>query len=150
MKVTPKQESELSKFDLLPDGEYPFTVIMSDEIASKSVKNKGKMMFALKLNVHGTNGDRHVYDYFADWFSEWKLRHFSETTGQLTAYESGNLEGAAGAFNGRTGYVKLGHEDASGNYAAKNVVVDYVTKGEAKPLNAPTPPKEAETDDVPF
>lgn len=150
MKITPKQESELSQgFALLPDGTYPFTILESDEIASKSAKNKGKMMYALKLNVHGPKSDQHVYDYFADWFSEWKLRHFAATTGQIKVYESGDFDGSLGKFNGKVGYVKIKTEPASGNYAAKNVVEDYVVR-EVAP--EPTKPAEGEDKfgDVPF
>lgn len=146
MKIQPKKEEELSKFDLLPDGTYPFTVLESGEIPSKSVKNKGRMMFAVKLNVHGPNGDRHVYDYFADWFSEWKLKHFADTTGQSKEYEAGELNGDASAFAGRVGFVKLGQEPG-GKYKAKNVVDDYVVKEQPKEANAPTPPED---DSVPF
>lgn len=147
MKVQPKSESEIKTFDLLPDGVYPFTVLNSDEVASKSEKNKGRMMFAVKLNVHGANGDRHVYSYFSDWFSEWLLRHFADTTGQLAAYEAGELDGKNGAFQGKTGFVKIKTEPA-GKYPAKNVVEDYIVKGDAKPASPNTPSDEK--DDVPF
>lgn len=146
MKIQPKREEELNSFDLLPDGTYPFTVLESGEIPSKSVKNKGRMMFAVKLNVHGPNGDRHVYDYFADWFSEWKLRHFAATTGQLKEYEAGELNGDASAFAGRVGFVTLSQEPG-GQYKAKNVVDDYVVKEQPKEANASAPP---DGDDVPF
>lgn len=145
MKIQPKKEDELNSFSLLPDGEYPFTVLESDEIPSKSVKNKGRMMFAVKLNVHGPNGDRHVYDYFADWFSEWKLRHFCHTVGILDKYEAGDVDGRLGAFNGRTGYVKIKTGKPQGNYAAKNEVEDYVYNGAVVSKGTP-----AGDDDVPF
>lgn len=145
MKVQPKKEEELNSFSLLPDGEYPFTVLESDEIPSKSVKNKGRMMFAVKLNVHGPSGDRHVYDYFADWFSEWKLRHFCHTIGILDKYEAGDVNGSLGAFNGRTGYVTVKTGKPQVGYAAKNEVEDYVFK-EAVTTPAPGPDDE----DVPF
>lgn len=146
MKFQPKKEEELSKFDLLPDGTYPFTVLESGEIASKSVKNNGKMMIALKLNVHGPNGDRHVYDYFADWFSEWKLKHFADTTGLTKQYEAGELNADASALAGRVGFVKLSHEDA-GKYPAKNVVDDYIVKEQPKEAG---PAQQPEDEDVPF
>lgn len=149
MRITPKTEEELSSFDLLPKGTYPFTVLNSDEVASKSKKNAGRMMFAVKLNVHGPQGDKHVYDYFADWFSEWKLRHFAETTGQLKAYEGGELDGKNGAFANRTGYVTLDIEDDP-KYGEKNVVKDYVVK---KSEAAPAPKAEKVEDDdqsIPF
>lgn len=104
------------------------------------------MMFAIKLNVHGPTGDRHVYDYFADWFSEWKLKHFCDTTGQGAAYEKGNVDGTNGAFIGKTGYVTIAIEKGKGSFGDKNVVKDYVPK-EAK-LAAPEVPEE--DDSIPF
>lgn len=148
MKLTPKKESELSHgFELLPDGDYPFTVLQSDEIASKSAKNKGKMMFALKLNVHGPKYDSIIFDYFADWFSDWKLRHFAATTGQLAAYEAGDLDGSLGKFNGKVGYVKITTEPPRGGYAAKNVVKDYVVREAAQATQEQPPEEDSE---VPF
>jgi len=150
MKITPKQESDLDGgFKLLPDGEYPFTVLESDEIASKSVKNKGRMMYAIKLNVHGPKRDQHVYCYFSDWFNDWLLRHFAATTGQLKAYESGDFDGSLGKFNGRVGYVKITTEAARGNYAAKNVVDDFIVR-QAAPAGAVKPNPPEEEDSVPF
>ena len=148
MKITPQSEEEVAnKFGLLPDGTYPFTVLDSRETPSKSEKNKGRMKFDLKLNVHGPDGDRHVYDYFADWFSSWKLRHFCASTGLLSAYEAGEVDGAKGGFTGRQGYVTVETDPANGNFKAKNAVVDYVVKeSSSQPTATPT---EAD-DDVPF
>lgn len=148
MKIQPKSEEDLKReWPLLPDGDYPFTVLESTERASNSAKNKGKMMFGVKLNVHGKDGDYHVYDYFADWFSEWKLRHFAATTGQIKAYEAGELNGDLNAFAGKVGYVTIVTEPASGNYAAKNVVKDYVVREQA-PVSAPKSPED--DDSIPF
>lgn len=144
----PKLEEELNSFENLLPGEYPFTVLASKEQASKSEKNKGKIMAAVKLNVHGPNGDRHVYDYFADWFSEWKLKHFLETTGFGKEYAQGTADASNDAWVQRQGYVKVDIEPASGNFAAKNIVVDYVVKGQAKPASPDEPP--GEKDDIPF
>lgn len=145
MKVTPKSEDEVSKFELLPDGEYPFTVLDSAEVPSKSDKNKGRMMFALKLNVHGSKFDSHVYDYFADWFGEYKLRHFAATTGRLSDYEAGNLDGTNAAFKDLQGWVKIGHQDAQGGFEAKNVVKDYIVKEKSVVTEKPK-----DDSDVPF
>lgn len=146
MKFQPKTEDQLKReWPLLPDGEYPFTVLASKEQASNSEKNKGKIMLAVKLNVHGKDGDYHVYDYFADWFSEWKLKHFADTTGQSKNYEAGDLNGADDGFANRTGWVKISTEPA-GKYPAKNVVDDYVVRG-ATPVSEQPP---ADTSDVPF
>ena len=157
MQITPKSESELASATLLPDGEYPFTVIESNEVASKSAKNAGKLMFAIKLNVHG-DYDKHVYDYFADWFSEYKLRHFAYAVGLGDAYESGNLDGRDGALVGRQGFVKIkSEEDKSGQFGPKNVVKDYVVKekkaatpAKEKPAGLNINPPGVSEDDCPF
>ena len=155
-KFTPKGESELSRgFDNLPDGKYPFTVLESAIAISKSVKNQGKEMVAVKLNVHGQEYDRHVYDYFADWFSEWKLKHFCETTNQARAYVNGAIDPSSNAWRDMTGFVKITTEnDNKGK--PRNVVVDYCPDDRQKveQLSAPSKPvveeQPPEEDDVPF
>lgn len=132
MKFKPKTESELSNFDPFPEGEYPFTVMESEEVASKSAKNAGKLMCKVKLCIHGDGEDRHVYDYFADWFSEWKLKHFCETTGLRDEYAMGEVTPNRNAWQERTGFVKLIVVPATGNFPAKNEVKDYLPDEEQK------------------
>lgn len=149
LKFTPKDESEISRFSNLPDGEYPFTVLESDIKTSKSAKNSGKEMCAVKLNVHGPEFDRHVYDYFADWFSEWKLKHFCETTRNAKEYESGEVDPAGNAWQGRTGFVRIKIVDDP-KYGEKNEVDDYVPPA---PVTIPaTKPVSVadDSDSVPF
>ena len=161
MKFTPKAESELIRFTNLPDGIYPFTVLESEEIASKSAKNAGRMMFALKLNVHGPDFDRHVYDYFADWFSEWKLKHFCDVVKLGADYQLGTLDAMRNALTGRQGFVRITTERQGGR-KEKNVVEDYELPAKlvvASP-GLPTPKdlamlprkvvESAKDDDVPF
>ena len=126
MKFIPKSEDDLNRIGLIPDGDYPFTVIESNEQASKSEKNAGRIMCALKLAVHSKEGrDQWVFDYFADWFSEWKLKRFAETTGHSKNYEFGNLDVNNNAAQGWTGYVRIKTEtDNKGK--DKNVVDDYI------------------------
>ena len=81
LKFQPKTEAELATFELLPPGEYPFTVFESVLKPSKSAKNAGKLMVELKIKVHGPNFDAQVYSYFSDWFSEWLLKHFCDSVG---------------------------------------------------------------------
>lgn len=148
IKFTPKTEDELNKFENLPPGEYAFTVLGSGEIASKSAKNSGRMMCALKLNVHGPKFDRHVYDYFADWFSEWKLKHFCETAGLAKSYAAGIVDASNHNWKGREGWVKIGIRPAQGNYAETNEVLDYLVDEE--PTKPAVPGPRTEDDDVPF
>jgi len=158
IKFTPKREEELSRFENLPDGIYPFTVLESAIKLSKSAKNAGKEMVAVKLNVHGPDFDRHVYDYFADWFSEWKLKHFCDTTGLAADYAAGQVDPSDNSWQGRQGYVLIATDDARDGFPAKNVANDY---GDGKKSSAPATSKPIvkaekpsaeppESDDVPF
>jgi len=164
IQFQPKKESEIKRFSNLPPGDYPFTVLASQEQASKSAKNNGRLMCVVKLNVHGPDSDKHVYDYFADWFSEWKLKHFMETTGNAQAYLSGGVDSSGGQWEGWQGFVKLDVESDE-KYGDKNVVVDYLpkenqtvesldfsnptaaSKAEPKKKNETVPPPD---DDIPF
>lgn len=127
IQFQPKKESEIKQFKVLPPGNYPFTVLASQEQASKSEKNKGRIMCAVKLNVHGLDSDRHVYDYFSDWFSEFKTKHFLETTGNARMYLTGNIDSTDDKWQGFTGFVKLEVENDP-KYGEKNVVADYLPK----------------------
>lgn len=154
MNIQPKTEQQLKSFSNLKPGEYPFTVMESDVVLSKSAKNAGREMVKVKLNVHGPDFDRHVYDYFADWFSEYKLKHFCETVGIGKDYLSGKIDPARNAWQGREGYVKIDIQEASGNYPEKNEAVDYLPeesqKVEASPAPKAAAAPPAEGDDVPF
>ena len=160
MKFTPKSETELTRFAALPDGDYPFTVLESAEQISKSAKNAGRPMVKLKLNVHGKEYDRHVYDYFADWFSEWKLKHFCETAGLVRQYEAGEIDPEGNALAGRQGFVRIKLVNDP-QFGEKNEVDDYIapklkplaeTKAApaSKPKVAPSAPAQDRVDDVPF
>lgn len=164
MKFAPKTEEELNSggFENLPPGEYPFTVMESNIAISKSEKNPGREFVKIKLNVHGPDGDRHVYDQFADWFSEWKLKHFCETVGQARKYATGQLHPDGNAWKDLEGYCKIKVVPARGDYEAKNEVSDYLPdeeqKVEALPPTAGTviekktgaASAQPESDDVPF
>jgi hypothetical protein len=153
MKITPKKESDLSTgFKNLPDGEYPFTVMESAIAISKSAKNAGKEMVKLKLNVHGDGFDKHVYDYFADWFSEWKLKHFCDTAGLAKEYESGEIDPSNNAYQGRTGFVSIVTETNKETGEERNAVRDYVVES-AEPVKKKLTAEKAsptEKDDAPF
>lgn len=146
LKFTPKEESELSNFDCLPDGVYPFTVLESSIQESKSAKNAGREMCKLKLCVHGPSYDRHVYDYFADWFSEWKLKHFCDVSGLSAQYQAGAVDPSNDSWQGRTGMVIIGTEE-SAQYGEKNVVTDY---GDGKKKDKPAAVKAAKPSTAPF
>lgn len=148
MKFTPKSEDQLTRFKALPEGDYSFTVLESEEVASKSAKNSGKIMCKLKLAVHDTKNDRDqwVWDYFADWFSEWKLKHFADTTGHGADYQSGSLDVRNNNAQGWTGRVRLIVEvDDKGN--ERNAVDDYIVE---ESVSAQVESQPGTDDDVPF
>lgn len=155
-KFAPKNEKDISSgFENLPAGEYPFTVLESGIAQSKSEKNKGREMCAVKLVVHGPNFDKHVYDYFADWFSEWKLKHFCEVVGLAKEYADGVVEPDENGWQDRHGFLKIKVSSANGKFEAKNEVVDYLPE-DNQTVEAMQQPKKAVpadssgNDDVPF
>ncbi len=131
MQFTPRTEEEIQRDRLCPAGVYPFTTLESKEQASKSKKNFGKMMFAIKQCVHA-DGDSHVMDYFADWFNAHKLRHYFFVTGQIERYDTGSIDANNNAFNGLQGYLKIKIVPAKegDQYGPKNEIVDYLTQEE--------------------
>lgn len=155
----PKTEDEVQEEQLCPEGLYPFTILESSEVLSKSKKNEGKPMIKLKLNVHGDDGfDYHVYDYIADWFMAFKFRHFFVATGLQAEYESGQVDASDNAFAGRTGWADVGIQKAKNEFPAKNVIRDFkpqeekpeAEKPEPKAAAKPAPKTATEEDDVPF
>jgi hypothetical protein len=155
LKFTPKKEDELSSgFAPLPPGDYSFTVLESSEVASTSEKNRGRMMVKLKLNVHGPNRDVHIYDYFADWFSEWKLKHFCEGCGFGEEYNAGEVDASDNAWQGRMGLVKVKiapeRVKDGKTYEAKNEVVDYVVSEKPAVASKAKPADDLAGDDIPF
>lgn len=149
MQFQPKTESEIREASLAPDGEYDFDVLEASDKTSKS----GNQMIAAKIGVYGGSHVRwHVYDYLLP-LMEAKLRHFCDTTGLLSLYESGRLR--AEDCVGRSGKCRIKTKKAEGQYGAKNVVDDYVVRT-AKPLATPVAaanPSGAGAlpeDDIPF
>lgn len=145
MTFQPKSEKEVSEARLAPQGDYDFQVLE----ASDEISKKGVPMIKLKISVF--NGDAlrwHIYDYLHP-AMEAKLRHFCDTTGLLSVYESGSL--SASPCKGRQGRCRLVIEEGEGSYPDKNSVKDYICR-KALPIASPAAvPKPAEPDDdVPF
>lgn len=161
-KFIPKTEAELQAENLCGEGLFPFTILESSEVESKSVKNSGKTMIKLKLNIHGDDGgDYHVYDYVADWFMGFKLRHLAYAVGIGPHYEAGTIDASGNSMNGLTGYCNVGIQKAKDGFPAKNTIQDYQPqKAKEVPEASDVPPTPAATptapaashpdDDVPF
>jgi len=97
-----------------------------------------------------------VSDYLLESMA-FKLLHASETCGLSDKYENGELCGAD--FVGKTGTVKIGTQEAKGDWPAKSVIKDYVVDKDddapAKKKKAAKKTKAAEEldeleDEIPF
>ena len=162
IRFTPTNEQETKKFSNLPPGTYPFTVLESSEVPCKSGKHQGDLQAKIKLNVHGKDFKKHVYDYLAPWV-DWKMKHFMETIGLGQVWLSGVFDARDNVWKDRTGYVELDIE-TDPIYGDRNKVVDYMpnyaqrveVKPDAKisPEDVPAKPATQQPkpadDDVPF
>lgn len=141
MEFKPKTEKEIEEEMIFPAGEYDFEVLTAED----TVSSKGNDMIKVKIGVYVGSQIRRIDDYLLPSMAA-KLRHFCDTTGLLSKYESGTLE-AADCF-GRAGRVKIVVEPAKEAYPAKNAVKDYVCRP-AKPLSE-RKVGFGEGEDVPF
>jgi hypothetical protein len=140
MNFKPKSEKELQQDNerlLLPVRKepYPATVTKAVDKVSKS----GNEMIEITLSVFADDGtSRFVTDYLMAAMMH-KLFHFAEATGLMDAYSEGTI--CASDCEGREVFVKLGIDPAKGEFAAKNVVKDYISpKSEARHEAAKLPP----------
>ena len=124
MRVSPKTEEEIQLENLLPEGNYPFTVAESADETSKT----GNEMIHLGLHVHKPDGGiKWVEDYLLDKMA-FKLRHFCAEAELLDTYQQGKLCAADCAQ--KSGYVFIRVEPGKDGYGPKNTVKDY---GRPKP-----------------
>ena len=127
MDFKPKTEKEIKEEMIFPAGDYDFDVLTAEDTVSKS---SGNSMIKIKLGVYVGSQIRRIDDYLLPSMSA-KLRHFCDTTGLLSKYESGTLEAAD--CLGRAGRVKIVVDPAKEAYPEKNAVKDYICRP-AKPL----------------
>jgi len=146
MEFKPKSEEEVKKGSCMPAGEYDFEVLE----ASDAISKKGSAMIKIHIGLYdGPEIAWRVFDYLLPQM-EAKLRHFCDSTGLLSKYESGTL--TAADCKGRAGKVQIVVEQSE-QYGAQNKVKDYVCRA-AKPLTQPVkegePAAPPEDYDVPF
>lgn len=120
MKFTPKTNEEIQRESLMPDGSYDFTVARAEDTHSKA----GNEMLKVNLCIYSEKGSQYyVYDYLLEAMA-WKLRHFAYAVGCQKQYDAGVL--TASDVQGKSGTLRLVHEDGTDQYPAKNVVKDYI------------------------
>ena len=141
MDFKPKTEEEVKMAQLAPEGEYDFDVLGAEDAVSKK---SGASMIKVKIGLYRDDGTirNHVFDYLLPTL-EAKLRHFCDTVGLLSDYESGTL--TAAACKGRSGRARIGVDNKDANFPPKNVVKDYVLR-KAKPLNNDPAVNDAEAE----
>jgi hypothetical protein len=148
MNFTPKKESEL--YTLLEKGEYPFTVVESENAVSKNENEMIKLKVAV-YTAESENPRCYIFDYLMESLAA-KLRHFCDAAGLLVKYEAGTLS-AYDCLNKEGTCRVVIQKDKTGQYSDKNAIADYVCR-KAKPLqmggqvNTDEPPPH--TDDLPF
>ena len=146
MKYQPKSEKQITEENLLPIGIYSFEVYEAADKISKA----GNDMIELKLRLFDDEGNSRgmVTDYLLESIS-YKLRHAAVSCGLEATYSNGEL--VASDFVNKTGEVKIRiQEDKNGQFAARNVVADYVVKKDAANNDGPPLGHPANDPDVPF
>lgn len=118
-----KTQKELDEENMLPEGEYPFEVFEAEE----KISSKGNDMIALTVKVFKEDGQfNYVMDYLMEGAMQYKLLHACAACGLSEKYESGDV--SARDFIGKTGMLKLGTQEAKGEWPAKNNIKDYVVE----------------------
>lgn len=154
MKINnPLSDKQLKDGDLIPKGEYDFSV----QDAIDTYSQAGNEMIKLKIRVWMPDGrERTVFDYLLEAL-EYKLGHFCEATGLVDRYKSGLLE--ALDCIGKSGRLKIAiQSDKSGQYGDRSVVVDYIPSDEEEasraksslPKTAIDPNFDDSLDKIPF
>ena len=143
MKFVPKTEKELKGMNLLQDGDYNFDVLTATDEISKKSNSMIKVKLGIYRDIEGT-ADFRIFDYLLPQL-ESKLRHFCDSTGLLSEYESGQL--TADMCTGRSGKCRITLKDDA-TYGLQNKVKDYVCRP-AKPLSTQTG-ENRQSEDIPF
>lgn len=126
-----EEDCQKARFDLIPDGEYPFYV----EGATEKLSKAGNDMIELSLVIWDRDGKEHkIKDFLlATERMMWKNRHFCESTSMIDVYEANQF--CASHAVGKNGKCKIGQQkgqpkDRSNpngeKHPDRNVVVDYI------------------------
>lgn len=118
MRFEPKTEEELSL--IFSPNYYQFEVIRAEDAISQSTGND---MIKLQLKIYDNGSDRviYIFDYLV---SDYKIKHFCDSTQLEEVYKKGELK--ASDCEGRTGLAKLAiKKDKTGEYQDRNEVKDY-------------------------
>lgn len=128
----PMSDEELNRVFLLPDGEYDFSVHDFQLRTSKA----GNAMIELQIRILEGNVTHTIFDYLVNTpKSQYKVKNFCYAVGKEAEYNAGHLNPDR-SWLGVRGKCKVVSQagnpkpDGSGNYSDKNIVLDYVRRGE--------------------
>jgi hypothetical protein len=136
MRITPKSEQQLKEEEAermkafqCPDGTWDFEVIEATEGVSKS---SGAEMITITMSVFAESDKPYmIKDYLLESVSH-KVRHFFFSAGRGDLYDGGRF--TADDCRGLCGKVIIKLGRASGNFAAKPEVKDYVVPVDGEPV----------------
>jgi hypothetical protein len=118
MQFASKSEQQIQEENLIPAGEYDFTVQEAKEGQSKK---SGKDMITLDMDIYVGDRTRPMKDWLMETMA-YKLRHFCYATGLGAKYEAGTL--TAADCEGKSGKLTLVIRD--GDRGKQNSVKDYL------------------------
>jgi hypothetical protein len=130
MQFQSKTEQQIQEENLIPVGDYDFTVQKAEEKKSKA----GNDMIVIDMDIYVGDKARPFKDYLMESMA-YKLRHFCYAVGLGAKYDAGTL--TAQDCIGKSGKVKMAQKQ-NGDYGLQNNVKDYIV-GEAKSEPAHTP-----------
>lgn len=136
-------DDQLTKFSLLEDGEYSFSI----KSCMDKISSRGNSMMVIEIKVANDSGNEFIIiDYLVNTpAAQFKIKAFCDAIG--VDYRKGLLT-QDDILNGQ-GKLLIGSEDyvnKNGDTKKKNVVKDYLPSGEIKVLNT----KSKGSEDVPF
>jgi hypothetical protein len=152
VRFQPKDEKQLAEEGMLPAGAIcDFEVTEAEDAVSRA----GNEMIALKLKVWRPNGSTMI---LRDWLvstQQGKVLAFAKATGTRDAYDAGEFD--ARDLTGKCGKLKVGVEDAQGDFPARNKVASYIAADKTEPRQERQAPRGGHAqatnpldDDIPF
>lgn len=162
MKYTPYSELDIKNMGVMDEGTYPFKVVevsTADNYGQQLRDKNGNEMAKLKLTVWDKNrSERGITTYIsADSRFAYKLRHFSESIGMLSEYESGTFDIVRTV--GRSGIAQIVvrkgtlKQDGSGDvWPDRNDVKDFIPSDATPVVHAGLSgnPATVQDQDIPF
>jgi hypothetical protein len=117
--------------------------------ATEKESSQGNDMAELEVWIFDKTGNRRlVFDYLVNTDkAAWKVHRFAASCGLLPQYQTGTL--ISNEMIGRTGLCKITTQKATQEYAAKNIIQDYIkAPGVATPASKRTKAAADDLDDV--